>query len=619
MQRSKLYLLLITLLTGTLFPALSQEPSYLDQNNGNPLTPGYFADPTILKVDDTYYIYATGDGVRLASGEPQIWQSKDFVNWYNQEIDIPTSLTNIWAPDVLFVNNKYYYFHGNCEAGCNVYGYESDSPLGPWTAINSGNALFTPNTIGGVPALDQHYFLDDDGSLYVYYGTWISSFAGLAWARVDTNDMVTILESGNIANSQLPEIFEAPYMLKKNDKYIMMYSSGDCQASSYRVQYAYSDSPVGPFTFGENNPILETNADGSVDGPGHHSVLKEVDDYYIVYHRHDNPHSTGGEFRQLCVDSLIFENDSTIRKVAPSHAGIGYLGPNQITATDHAHGAAASATSYYHLEDGVNDYVYYPSCVVDNNNGTIWRAGDNDMPHSLVIDLGSDINIKRVMTQFEYAFYYYQYTIEYSSDSASWEVFADRSDNRESGSPMIDDGDVTARYLRITVSGTQKTGMFAAIWNVKVYSELFELPSLTPVTSDDGPGTASSKSLLVELDASLLLAGEIEDDPANAGSLNGAFTIHGNPVVDTIYKVKSINLDGSDYFVLSEEAPLSLSWNSAFTISAWVYNKKITLAETVVSWSKRTDNLMGEYAALMIGTSTTYGAAAHWGRLDMPY
>ena len=28
---------------------------------GNPLLPGYFADPTIKKFGDTYYIYATTD------------------------------------------------------------------------------------------------------------------------------------------------------------------------------------------------------------------------------------------------------------------------------------------------------------------------------------------------------------------------------------------------------------------------------------------------------------------------------------------------------------------------------------------------------------------------------
>ena len=39
---------------------------------------------------------------------------------------------------------------------------------------------------------------------------------------------------------------------------------------------------MGPFTFADNNPILATNADETIHGPGHHSILKEGDDYYIV-------------------------------------------------------------------------------------------------------------------------------------------------------------------------------------------------------------------------------------------------------------------------------------------------------------------------------------------------
>jgi hypothetical protein len=30
--------------------------------NSNPIVPGYFADPTIKKFGDTYYLYATTDG-----------------------------------------------------------------------------------------------------------------------------------------------------------------------------------------------------------------------------------------------------------------------------------------------------------------------------------------------------------------------------------------------------------------------------------------------------------------------------------------------------------------------------------------------------------------------------
>lgn len=619
MKRSLFYSLLFAFSINHL-PSSSQDLEYNAPGTGNPLVPGYFADPTVKKFGDYYYIYATTDGVRLASGEPQVWISKDFVNWYNQEINLPFNYTNVWAPDVIQgFDGKYYYFHGNCENGCNVYGYVSDSPLGPWESINSNKALITPNTLSSLPALDQNYFIDDDSTLYVYYGTWIYRFKGLGWLKVDTSNMKTILEKGNIPNAQLPDVFEAPYMLKRNGKYIIMYSSGDCKLSSYRVQYAYSDSPTGPFTYGENNPILETNISGTVDGPGHHSVLKEGDSYYIVYHRHNNPHSGGGMFRQLCVDSLVFLNDTTIQKVVPTNKGIGYLGPNQEPDTNYAYLASASATSSYHLVNGSDDYIYSPSNATDNNNGTLWKAGSNTLPQSIVLDLGQNINVKRITTQFEYATYYYQYKIEYSADSLTWQLFADKTSNKESGCPKIDDGDVNARYIKVTITGTEKTGMFAAIWNIKVYSQQFAIPEITPEVSTQGPGVASTNSLLVELSAKNLPLGDIASTVANTGSLGGNFVKKSNPVVQNYFNVQSIHFDGNDYFKLDTKAPLSLSWNSSFTVSAWVLNPEVAAGECIVVWSKRTDNLAGEYAALMYGTNTEYGAAAHWDLLDMPY
>jgi xylan 1,4-beta-xylosidase len=101
----------VLLLTIVFSPALKADTTYTAAGNYNPLVPGYFADPTIQKFGDTYYLYATTDGIKLASGEPQVWISKDFVNWYNYEMDVPlpTGLTNCWAPDVVKGKDGKYY------------------------------------------------------------------------------------------------------------------------------------------------------------------------------------------------------------------------------------------------------------------------------------------------------------------------------------------------------------------------------------------------------------------------------------------------------------------------------------------------------------------------------
>ena len=39
-----------------------KEMQFNSPGAGNPLLPGYFADPTVKKFGDTYYIYSTTDG-----------------------------------------------------------------------------------------------------------------------------------------------------------------------------------------------------------------------------------------------------------------------------------------------------------------------------------------------------------------------------------------------------------------------------------------------------------------------------------------------------------------------------------------------------------------------------
>ena len=36
---------------------------------------------------------------------------------------------------------------------------------------------------------------------------------------------------------------------------------------------------------------------------------------------------------------------------------------------------------------------------------------------------------------------------------------------------MIDRSEATARYVRLTITGVQKPGIFGAVWNIKVFSE----------------------------------------------------------------------------------------------------------------------------------------------------
>ena len=430
---------------------------------GNPVIPGYFADPTIKKFGDTYYMYATTDGSGAGFGPAQVWTSKDFVNWTLMPMNWPDSHW-IWAPDVIrHTDGRYYYFY--CQP-CIIHCGASETPRGPWKNIlGESEAVLVPDRfVTNAITLDGQTFVDDDGSVYLYWGTWgIYKGFGCGAGKM-TPDLKGFTETRLIPNTEAVDFFEAPFVLKRNGIYYFMYSSGSCHDHTYRVQYATSDHPLGPYEY--KGCILETNEDGTVHSPGHHSILKEGDDYYIVYHRHDNPHSNRGFHRQLCMDKMEFEADGSIRKVIPTHEGVGALAPSVVKSENLALGAGVRASSCY-------DDNFRAEYAVDDNNGTLWRPRGMGQEW-LEIDLGSSREIQTVWTQFEYGTQFYQYLIETSVDGKHWSVFADKRNNHLAGSPMVDFGKAEARYVRLTFTGGQKNGFGGAVWNVKVFGGIEE-------------------------------------------------------------------------------------------------------------------------------------------------
>ena len=430
---------------------------------GNPVIPGYFADPTIKKFGDTYYMYATTDGSGAGFGPAQVWTSKDFVNWTLMPMNWPDSHW-IWAPDVIrHTDGRYYYFY--CQP-CIIHCGVSETPRGPWKNIlGESEAVLVPaRFVTNAITLDGQTFVDDDGSVYLYWGTWgIYKGFGCGAGKM-TPDLKGFTETRLIPNTEAVDFFEAPFVLKRNGIYYFMYSSGSCHDHTYRVQYATSDHPLGPYEY--KGCILETNEDGTVHGPGHHSILKEGDDYYIVYHRHDNPHSNRGFHRQLCMDKMEFAADGSIRKVIPTHEGVGALAPSVVKSENLALGAEVRASSCY-------DDNFRAEYAVDDNNGTLWRPRGMGQEW-LEIDLGSSREIQTVWTQFEYGTQFYQYLIETSVDGKHWSVFADKRNNHLAGSPMVDFGKAEARYVRLTFTGGQKNGFGGAVWNVKVFGGIEE-------------------------------------------------------------------------------------------------------------------------------------------------
>jgi beta-xylosidase len=287
----------------------------------NPICDSYLADPSIVKLNDTYFIYATIDswgGDSLA-----VIYSKDFKNWESTRLNWPTkkvctSPTSkgamVWAPSVIQAKNGNYYLY--VSVGNEVWVGQSKHPLGPWKNAKADNSpLIKENAFPGFHMIDAEAFIDEDGQAYLYWGSGWGWVNGRCFVVKLKEDMVTF--NGEPKNITPPNYFEAPFMLKRNGKYYLMYSDGICHNSTYKVHYSVGDTPYGPWTEGINSPVLSTSSDSITIGPGHHTVFTENRQDYILYHRIYKSNEDG-LFRQLCIDSLNFDPGGNIKKVNPS-------------------------------------------------------------------------------------------------------------------------------------------------------------------------------------------------------------------------------------------------------------------------------------------------------------
>ena len=594
--------------------SLSAQQKHFDAPNaGNPILPGYFADPTVKKFGDTFYIYATTDGNGGGFGPAQVWMSKDFVNWSLQDMNWPTT-HYYWAPDVTQAPDGRYYMY-YCQP-VEIFGAWASSPVGPWTPLlPPGEPVVKNFLVPNVITLDGQTFRDDDGKMYMFWGTWgIYPDHGCGVGLLNP-DMKSFAKLAQIPNTVAKDFFEAPFMFKRNGLYYLTYSSGRCEDDTYRVQYAVSKTgPMGPFVYGKNNPVLTTNGDGTVHGPGHQSVLQEGNDFYLIYHRHNNPHSGGGYHRQVAADKLVFDAEGNIEKLVPTHAGVGFLATNVNPSVDLLEGKTVTASSAYSA-------AFKPEFALDHNNGTLWKPKNNTSESWLSIDLGAVKRIKSVQTQFEYATWYYQYLIEYSLDGKQWLVFADQTKNTVHGSPMTDVGDVKARFLRLTITNTEYPGLNKAVWNIRAFADDHYHPKMAVKAKD--PATIPSikpQGLLVDLDARKFERGAAVSSWTNEGILGGAFIPESAaiPAAEIIGGKKAVVFAGNSSFRSSFTAPLSLSGNSSFTVAMWVNNPLIEDEEPVVSWTARGGVDMTN-ATIGYGSNKRWGAAAHWGWADMPY
>lgn len=305
--------------------------------SGNPIFPGWYADPEGVVFGNEFWIYPTYSSAYGKQVFFDAFSSTDLVTWTKHERILDTSAVKwarqaMWAPAAVKKDDRYFlFFSANDIQRPGRPGYDpnnninhfggigvavADAPGGPFKDY-LGEPLLSEFYNDAQP-IDQFVFKDDDGTYYFFYGGWGHCNLG----RLN-DDFTGFLpwEDGSLFHEITPEGYvEGPFMLKRNGRYYLMWSEGGWTNDSYHVAYALADSPTGPFE--RMGTILESDT-AVATGAGHHSVIQNpgTDDWYMVYHRRPIPNE-GRDHRVTCIDRMYFNEDGTIQPVKITFEGV---------------------------------------------------------------------------------------------------------------------------------------------------------------------------------------------------------------------------------------------------------------------------------------------------------
>jgi beta-xylosidase len=294
----------------------------------NPVWPGYFADPHVLRTRDGYYAYGTGPVGPDGRAFP-ILRSSDLVHWDAvggalEPLSNPPAL-NYWAPEVAEKDGQYYLFYSASTTQSDEHHRlrvaVADSPAGPFK--DCGHILIPQLgfTIDASPFKDPQ-----SGKWYLYFATDYENDAphgtGLAVVQLNDDLMSEVTDPKPVIRASAPwQIYEknrdykgkvwpawhcveGPSVLYHDGRYYCLYSAGAWYGENYGVGYAVADNPLGPWRddYAANGPVVLKGIAGQVVGPGHNSTVVGPDGQtiYMVYHAWD----AGKSARRMCIDPI---------------------------------------------------------------------------------------------------------------------------------------------------------------------------------------------------------------------------------------------------------------------------------------------------------------------------
>lgn len=237
----------------------------------NPILSGFNPDPSIVRVDDTYYIatstFEWWPGV-------QIHMSKDLVNWklithpLNEKrlLDMTGNLDSggIWAPDLSYYKGKFYLVYTDVKVtdgsykDCINYLITAEDIMGIWSDP------IVLNTAG----FDASLFHDDDGKKYLVNQYWDPRsyrhpFYGIMCTEYSEEKKELVGEPWLIYKGTDDKFTEGPHIYKLNGYYYIFVAQGGTEYA-HQERVARAKSLHDEFETQPGEPFLTT-----LDAPYH--------------------------------------------------------------------------------------------------------------------------------------------------------------------------------------------------------------------------------------------------------------------------------------------------------------------------------------------------------------
>ena len=259
----------------------------------NPVLKGFNPDPSMIRVDDTYYIATSTfewfPGI-------QIHQSKDLINW--ELLTHPLSTTTlldmkanpdsggVWAPDISYADGLFWIVYSDVKVvegsfkDVTNYLITSPSIMGPWS---------DPIVLNGV-GFDASLFHDEDGKKYLVQMEWdhreyMHPFHGIKLTEYSHEEKRLLPETSKIIwNGTEVKLTEAPHIYKIGKYYYLFCAEGGTVYTHQQV-VARSTELYGEY---ESQPDIFLTAFDSPRNPlqkcGHGSLVEtQTGEWYFAH------------------------------------------------------------------------------------------------------------------------------------------------------------------------------------------------------------------------------------------------------------------------------------------------------------------------------------------------